>query len=113
MKNYRLTIFSQPNCNPCIKLKDHLKTLDEGQRLELEIAAFKDSDGERTADAKQAGVTLTPTLVVSVPSMTCCMENGEEYCTVHYVPVESVVGCKEIIRQLPDLLAAYTYAISE
>ena len=113
MKNYRLTIFSQENCNPCIKLKDHIGQLPEDWRLELEICAFKPSGNRPSSFAEAAGVTQTPTLVVFSPVISCELEDGEEFCSVSYTPVESIVGAKEIIRQLPSLLDAYTYAIPE
>ena len=113
MKNYRLTIFSQDRCNPCIKLKDHIGQLPEDWRLELELLPFKDADGEPTSFASSAGVTQTPTLVVFTPRISCEHEDGDEFCSVDYVPVESVVGAREIIRQLPALLDGYTYAIPE
>ena len=113
MKNYRLTIFSQDHCNPCIKLKDHIGQLPEGQRFELEVTAYKGADGQPTALAQEAGVSKTPTLVVFSPIIDCEVYEGDEFCSVSYKPVEAVVGTTEIIRQLPSLLDAYTYATCE
>ena len=113
MKHYRLVVFSQDNCKPCKKLKEHLASLPDEQRLEIELQPFKTPDGEPTAFAKHCGVELTPTLVVLADSLYCIKEDDEEYCDVNYFPVESVVGGKAIIKQLQVLLSTYTYAIAE
>ena len=113
MKHYRLVLFSQPACKPCKKVKEHLASLPDDQRLEIELQPFKTPDGEITPFAKQCGVTLSPTLVVLADSIYCIKEEDEEYCDVTYAPVESVVGGKAIIKQLHVLLQTYTYAIAE
>ena len=113
MKHYRLVVFTQDNCKPCTKLKEHLASLPDEQRLEIELQPFKTPDKTITPFAKQCGVELSPTLVVLTDSIYCIKEDDEEYCDVTYAPVESVVGGKAIIKQLQVLLQTYTYAIAE
>ena len=113
MKHYRLVVFTQDNCKPCTTLKEHLTTLPDDHRHEIEYQPLKTTDSQLTAFAKQCGVELSPTLVVLTDTIDCIKEDDEEYCDVTYAKVEAVVGAKEIIRQLPVLLETYTYCMPE
>ena len=65
MKQYHLYVFSQDGCAPCDRLKDHIKTLTDSERAELDIVPLKTATGQRTALAEELSVELTPTLVVT------------------------------------------------
>ena len=64
MKSYHLYVFTQDNCAPCTKLKEHVKTLTEAEQLELDFVPMRTAAGLPTALAEELSVELTPTLVV-------------------------------------------------
>ena len=115
MKHYHLYVFTQDNCAPCNRLKDHLKTLQKKERAELDLVPLKAQDGQRTALAEELNVELSPTLVVVHETVECefSPEDGYEFCDLHEEPVERFVGANSIIEHLEATLDAYTYAHTE
>tara|TARA_B100000073_G_scaffold329594_1_gene317315 strand:+ start:571 stop:939 length:369 start_codon:yes stop_codon:yes gene_type:complete len=113
MKHYQIYVFTQDNCPPCAKLKDHLETLTPSERGELHLVPLKAPSGSRTALAEELQVELSPTLVVVSEEVSCSVEDGEEYCTQYEDVVEKVVGAKAIIAHLDADLDSYTYAHPE
>ena len=113
MKNYHLYIFTQEGCKPCEKLKKHVETLPEDQRLEINFVPLRTFNRQRTALAMELKVDLSPTLVVAVTQHTCVLDADDEYCECFEVEVERTVGASAIIENLPSVLEAYTYAIPE
>ena len=114
MKQYHLYVFTQDNCPPCTRLKDHIKTLTKDEQAELDLVPLKTSEGTRTALAEELQVELTPTLVVTYEKVECDIDyDGEEICELEEQPVERLVGAKNIIEHLDATLDAYTYAHPE
>ena len=114
MKQYHLYVFTQDNCAPCTRLKDHINTLTEEERAELDFVPIKTSSGARTALAEELSVDLTPTLVVCHESVECRLDDdGFEDCDLEEETVERFVGAKSIIEHLDATLDAYTYAHPE
>ena len=111
MKNYTINLFVQDNCPPCERVKAHLETLTEAERKEIHLVPMKTPSGELTRDAVDAGVDLTPTLLVSSVELSCALDStGEEYCDQYEESVERVIGGDHIIKRLYSILDAYTYA---
>ena len=115
MKQYHLYVFSQDGCAPCRKLKDHVQTLSEAERSELDFVPLKTATGARTALAEELSVELTPTLVVVHETVSCDIDPdlGDEFCDLEEESVERFVGANSIIEHLPATLDAYTYAHPE
>ena len=115
MKSYHLYVFSQDNCEPCTRLKEHVKTLTEPEQLELDFVPLRTPAGLRTALAEELSVELTPTLVVVHETIACDYdpEEGYEFCDLEEESVERFVGAKSIIEHLQATLDAYTYAHPE
>ena len=115
MKQYHLYVFTQDNCAPCTRLKDHVKTLTSDEQAELDFVPLKTATGSRTALAEELSVDLTPTLVVVHETVSCdySPEDGYEFCDLEEESVERFVGAKSIIEHLPATLDAYTYAHPE
>ncbi len=114
MKQYHLYVFSQDNCAPCERLKDHVKTLTDAEQAELDFVPIKTPSGERTALAEELSVELTPTLVVTHEQIECTIDrDGFEDCDFEEESVERIVGSKAIIESLDSVLDAYTYAHPE
>ena len=113
MKHYHLYVFTQDGCPPCAKLKNHVATLPEQQRAELDFVPLK-VDGERSTLATELSVDLTPTLVVVHEHVECELDpDGDEDCDYVEESVERFIGAKSIIEHLPATLDAYTYSIAE
>ncbi len=111
MKTYHLYVFTQDNCEPCTKLKEHVKTLTNAEQAELDFVPIKTPSGKRTALAEELSVDLTPTLVVTHEQVECRIEaDGFEDCDFEEESVERIVGSKAIIEHLQATLDAYTYA---
>ena len=111
MKTYHLYVFTQDNCEPCTKLKEHVKTLTNAEQAELDFVPIKTPSGQRTALAEELSVDLTPTLVVTHEQIECRIEaDGFEDCDFEEESVERIVGSKAIIEHLQATLDAYTYA---
>ncbi len=110
MKKYHLYVFTQESCPPCIRLKDHLKTLETDEQKEIDFVPLKTSSGERTALAKGFGVELSPTLVVVAKEKHCEQYEDDWFCDVQEKMVESIVGANNIISSLSSTIDAYTYA---
>ena len=115
MKHYHIYVFTQDNCAPCSRLKDHIKTLSETERAEVDFVPFKTPEGERTALATEFSVELTPTLVVAHETVQCDYDPhlGYEFCDLEEESVERFVGANNIIENLQATLDAYTYAHPE
>ena len=114
MKQYHLYVFTQDSCPPCARLKDHVETLSEGEKAELDFVPLKTPSGERTALAAEFNVELSPTLVVVHQDILCDLdETGDEFCDYQEFSVERFVGANDIIKHLPATIDAYTYAIPE
>ena len=114
MKQYHLYVFTQDNCAPCTRLKEHVSTLTEDEQAELDFVPIKTSSGERTALAEELSVDLTPTLVVTHEKVECQLDaDGFEDCDLEEESVERFVGAKNIIEHLQATLDAYTYAHPE
>ena len=64
MKQYHCYVFTQDGCPPCARLKDHIQTLSDAEKSELDFVPLKTETGARTALAEELSVELTPTLVV-------------------------------------------------
>lgn len=111
MKTYHLYVFTQDNCEPCTKLKEHVKTLTNAEQAELDFVPIKTPSGQRTALAEELSVDLTPTLVVTHEQVECRLDaDGFEDCDFEEESVERFVGSKLIIETLQATLDAYTYA---
>ena len=114
MKQYHIYVFSQDECTPCARIKDHFKTLTTNEQAELDIVPLKTPSGERTALATELSVELTPTLVVVHEEVSCRLDDdGDEDCDYVEQSVERFVGANSIIEHLPATLDAYTYAHPE
>ena len=115
MKQYHLYVFSQDECAPCTRLKDHVETLTSNEKAELDFVPLKTPSGERTALATELSVELTPTLVVVHETVQCdySEEEGYEFCDLEEESVERFVGANNIISALDSVLDAYTYAHPE
>ena len=115
MKNYHLFLFTNPECPPCVRLKDHLTTLTADERAELDLVPLKNSEGDRTPLAEDLAVLSTPTLVATHVSTFCDVDavTDEEYCDQDVTSVERFVGANAIISNLQSTLDAYTYAHSD
>ena len=115
MKQYHLYVFTQDNCAPCTRLKDHIETLTNAEKSELDLVPLKTATGERTALAEELSVDLTPTLVVAHESVQCDYDPdmGYEFCDLEEETVERFVGANNIIEHLDATLDAYTYAHPE
>ena len=111
MKHYHLFVFSQENCPPCARLKEHVSGLPEAQQAELDFVPLRAASGGLTALAEELKVELTPTLVVTYESLQCDVDSdGFEDCDYTEEAVERFVGASNIIEHLPATLDAYTYA---
>ena len=114
MKQYHLYVFSQDECAPCARLKDHFKTLTTNEQAELDIVPLKTPLGQRTALAEELSVELSPTLVVVHEEVACQLDaDGDEDCDYREESVERFVGANSIIEHLQATLDAYTYAHPE
>ena len=115
MKTYHLVVFSQDNCPPCTRLKEHLKTLPECVTQELDFVPLRTPTGAYTALAEELGVTLTPTLVVLHDEQQCEIDEdlGEEFCDLIEETVERFVGGQAIIDNLNSTINAYTYCVCD
>ena len=100
MKQYHLYVFTQDGCPPCTRLKDHIQTLTDEERAELDFVPLKTATGERTALAEELAVELTPTLVVAHESVQCDYDPdmGYEFCDFEEETVERFVGANNIIE---------------
>ena len=111
MKHYHLFVFSQENCAPCSRLKEHVSTLPEAQQAELDFVPIRTASGSLTALAEELDVSLTPTLVVTYEGLQCDVDSdGFEDCDYTEEPVERYIGATEIIEHLDATIDAYTYA---
>ena len=114
MKHYALYVFTQDNCPPCTRLKDHVSGLPEAQQAELRYVPLRTAAGRPTALAEELQVELTPTLVVVHEGIQCDIDaDGFEDCDYTEEPVERFEGANSIIEHLEATLQAYTYAIDE
>ncbi len=114
MKQYHLYVFTQDTCPPCIRLKEHVKTLTPDEQAELDFVPLKTPSGQRTALATELSVDLTPTLVVTHEAVECQLHpDGFEDCDWEEESVERFVGANNIIEHLQATLDAYTYAHPE
>ena len=114
MKHYHLFVFSQDNCPPCARLKEHVSGLPEAQQAELDFVPLRAPNGNYTALAEELKVDLTPTLVVTYEGLQCDVDqDGFEDCDYTEEPVEWFVGANNIIEHLDATLDAYTYANPE
>ena len=114
MKTYSIYVFSQDECAPCARLKDHVQTLTQAEQAELHFVPLKTASGQRTALAEELSVELTPTLVVVHEEVTCQLDaDGDEDCDYREESVERFVGANSIIEHLPATLDAYTYSHPE
>ena len=114
MKNYHIYVFTQDNCPPCTRFKEHVSTLTDEEKSELDLVPLKTASGQRTALAEELGVELTPTLVVCHETVQCELDSdGDEYCDLEEETVERFVGANNIIEHLSATLDAYTYAHPE
>ena len=114
MKHYALYVFTQDNCPPCTRLKDHVSGLPEAQQAELRYVPLRTAAGRPTALAEELQVELTPTLVVVHEGIQCDIDSdGFEDCDYTEEPVERFEGANSIIKHLDATLQAYTYAIDE
>jgi protein-disulfide isomerase len=114
MKQYHIYVFTQDQCAPCTRLKDHIKSLTEAEQSELDFVPLKTPSGQRTALAEELKVEFTPTLVVCHETVFCEIGNDdEEYCDLEEESVERFVGATNIIEHLSATLDAYTYAHPE
>ena len=114
MKQYHIYVFTQDQCAPCTRLKDHVKSLTEAEQAELDFVPLKTASGQRTALAEELAVELTPTLVVTHETVSCeIASDDEEYCDLEEESVERFVGANNIIEHLQATLDAYTYAHPE
>ena len=114
MKQYHIYVFTQESCPPCIRLKDHVKSLTEAEQAELDFVPLKTPSGQRTALAEELAVELSPTLVVAHETISCEIDSDdEEYCELEEETVERFVGANNIIEHLQATLDAYTYAHPE
>lgn len=111
MKTYHLLVFSQDNCPPCERLKEHLKTLPECVSEELDFVPLRTPEGAYTALAEELGVDQTPTLVVLHDHEECEIDDelGDEFCDFIEEPVERFVGGQKIIDNLNSTINSYTY----
>ena len=114
MKTYHIYVFTQDNCPPCTRLKEHVSTLTKDEQAELDFVPIKTPSGQRTALAEELSVDLTPTLVVTHETVECKLDDdGFEDCDLEEESVERIVGSKKIIEGLNAILDAYTYAHPE
>ena len=114
MKQYHIYVFTQENCPPCTRLKEHLETLTPDELGELDIVPLKTPSGGLTALAEELSVELSPTLVVTHEEISCALDStGEEFCDQYEESVERIIGAKRIIEKLDSTLDAYTYAHPE
>ena len=115
MKKYHIYVFTQDNCPPCQRLKDHVKSLTEAEQAEIKFVPFKTPTGSLTAFAEEHQVALTPTLVVTHESTFCDIDvlSDEEFCDQDESMVECQVGANYIIEHLDVTLDTYTYAHPE
>ena len=111
MKEYHIYVFTQPSCGPCERLKQHVSTLSDQERGELDFVPIRTASGQYTALAEGFGVTKTPTLVVCHDDHNMHMEADDfEDWDLAEVPVETIEGANLIIKSLDATLDAYTYA---
>ena len=115
MKHYHLYVFTQDHCAPCTRLKDHIETLTQSEKAELDFVPLKTPTGARTALAEELSVELSPTLVVTHETVSCDYDPdmGYEFCDLEEESVERFVGANNIIEHLQATLDAYTYAHPE
>ena len=114
MKLYHLYVFTQESCPPCIRLKNHVKTLTQEEQAELDFVPLKTPSGQRTSLAEELEVELSPTLVVVHETKACRTdEDGFIDCDLNEEQVERFVGANNIIEHLDATLDAYTYAHPE
>ena len=115
MKQYHLYVFTQDSCAPCNRLKDHVETLTESEKAELDFVPLKTASGALTALAEELSVELSPTLVVTHETVSCDFDPdmGYEFCDLEEETVERFVGANNIIEHLQATLDAYTYAHPE
>ena len=105
MKTYKLYVFTQDDCGPCIRLKKHVATLPESEQAELDFVPLRTRENYRTALAEEHNIELTPTLLVVHEELSCSIDDdGEEDCDGIEVSVERFVGANSIIEHLPCLL---------
>ena len=115
MKQYHLYVFTQDGCAPCNRLKDHVETLTENEKSEIDFVPLKTPTGSRTALAEELSVELSPTLVVVHETVHCDYDSdlGYEFCYLEEESVERFVGANNIIEHLQATLDAYTSAHPE
>ena len=115
MTQYHLYVFTQDGCAPCNRLKDHVETLTENEKSEIDFVPLKTPAGARTALAEELSVELSPTLVVVHETVHCDYDSdlGYEFCDLEEESVERFVGANNIIEHLQATLDAYTYAHPE
>ena len=115
MKNYHLYVFDQHGGGPSTLLRNHLQTLTDSERSELDFVPLITPSGERSRLANELHVECSPTLVVVHESVQCDIDwnTEEEFCELEEEPVERFVGAENIIRHLQSTLDAYTYACPE
>ena len=112
MKNYHLYVFDQDGSDPSLLLKNHLQTLTDSERSELDFVSLTTPSGERSMLADELQVDCSPTLVVVHESVQCDIDwtTDEEYCELEEKPVERFLGVDGISSCLQSTLDAYTYA---
>jgi len=96
MKQYTIAIFTQELCKPCIDLHEHIRQLPTPQQDVISFYNMKTLRGVQTAWCEELGVDLTPTMVV--------VHNDKSE-----IPIEKVVGARNIIASLPSIISDYTY----
>ena len=112
MSNTVVLVFTQPNCPPCYRLKDFIKTLPSEQQDVIEFVPFKTENGDKTALAEELGITVSPTLVVAAESIVCEETDDEGFrsCDIKDEPVETIVGANNITTALPGILVNYIFS---
>ncbi len=115
LKNCHLYVFDQDGSDPSLLLKNHLQTLTDSERSELDFVSLTTPSGERSMLADELQVDCSPTLVVVHESVQCDIDwtTDEEYCELEEEPVERFVEAEIIIRHLQSTLEAYTYSRPE
>jgi len=67
--SFKALLFVQDKCEPCHRTLDALSQSFEKSDY-IEVTSYKDEDGNKTSQAEQYNVSVTPTVVVLRPSGT-------------------------------------------
>ena len=117
MKHYHIYVFTQDNCNPCIKLKKYVETLPEADQGELDFVPLKvpnkmqpHAAPTRSVLSEEFNIKQTPTLLVVHEDHERVNDGNDDWCEYKETEVERIVGATNIIEHLDATLEAYTYA---